>query len=123
MAKDTNTNPRTNSSTERSQVNRRSAESSIGSESTFSSIISQSLSEENREGINRILAELKDYVDRGRSYAQENPREATGLAIAAGVTAWALLATKPGRILFEGAAVVAIPYISRWLSNNMQTSH
>jgi hypothetical protein len=123
MAKDTTTNPRTNSSTERSQVNRRSAESSIGSESTFSSIISQSLSEENREGINRILAELKDYVDRGRSYVQENPREAAGLAVAAGVTAWALLATKPGRILFEGAAVVAIPYISRWLSNNMQTSH
>jgi hypothetical protein len=123
MAKDTTTNTRTNSSTERSQANRRSTESSIGSESTFSSIISQNLSEENREGINRIIAELKDYVDRGRSYVQENPREAAGLAVAAGVTAWALLATKPGRVLFEGAAVVAIPYISRWLSNNMQTSH
>jgi hypothetical protein len=115
MAKDTTTSPRTNSS--------RSTGASIGSESTFSSIISQSLGEENREGINRIVSELKGYVDRGRSYVQENPREAAGLAVAAGITAWALVATKPGRLLFEGAAVVAIPYVSRWLSHNMQTSH
>ncbi len=87
---------------------------------SISAIISQSLAEESQEGIDRMLNELKGYFDSSRLYVQENPREAAGLAIAAGVAAWALLGTKPGRIAFESGAAIAIPYVTKWFSRNMQ---
>lgn len=143
MAKESTTNSRSSGSTGTST--RRSSESSSAGSSSSSAggsgsqemsssegtsdrksigaIISQSLAEESQEGIDRVLNEVKQYFEAGRTYIQENPREAAGLAIAAGVAAWALLGTKPGRVLFEAGAAFAIPYATRWVSSNMKVSH
>lgn len=135
MAKESTTTTRSTGST--GTTSRRSSEASSSQASSSGSqemasredsserksigaIISQSLAEESQEGIDRVLSELKEYFDSGRTYIQENPREAAGLAIAAGVAAWALLGTKPGRVLFEAGAAIAVPYVTRWVSSNMK---
>ncbi|MGE3760199.1 MAG: hypothetical protein AB7H97_20710 [Pseudobdellovibrionaceae bacterium] len=134
MAKESTTNTRSSGSTGTSS--RRQTESSQASGSgnsqdlssnevssdrkSIGAIISQSLAEESQEGIDRVLGEIKEYFESGRTYIQENPREAAGLAIAAGVAAWALLGTKPGRVLFEAGAAIAVPYVTRWVSTNMK---
>lgn len=142
MAKESTTNSRssgsTGTSTRRSSESASAGTSSAGGSSgsqemsssegtgdrkSIGAIISQSLAEESQEGIDRVLNEVKQYFEAGRTYIQENPREAAGLAIAAGVAAWALLGTKPGRVLFEVGAAFAIPYATRWVSANMKVSH
>lgn len=136
MAKESTTNPRSQGSTgtssrrasdsASSQVSGTGAQQVNSSVDTserksFGAIISQGLAEEGQqEGIDRIFGELREYFDKGRTYIQENPREAAGLAIACGVGAWALLGTKPGRVLFEAGAAIAIPYVTRWVSTNMK---
>ena len=91
----------------------RNAGSSIGS------MISQSLAEESQAGVDRVLADVREGIDAAREYVSENPREAVALAAAAGVVAWALLGTKPGRKVFEAGAAIAVPYATKWVARNM----
>lgn len=91
----------------------RTAGSSIGS------LISQSLAEESQAGVDRVLADVRDGIDAAREYVSENPREAVALAAAAGIVAWALLGTKPGRKVFEAGAAIAVPYATKWVARNM----
>ena len=94
-------------------------ESATGERKSISKVIAQSLAEDNQEGVERVLSEVKRYFDNSRSYISENPREAAGLALAAGVAAWALLGTKPGRMVFESGAAVAVPFVTKWFSRNL----
>lgn len=86
---------------------------------SIGAIISQSLAEESQEGIDRLLNEVKTYFESGREYIKENPREAAGLAVAAGICAWALLGTRPGRAIFESGAAKGVPFVTRWIRQNM----
>ena len=94
-------------------------ERSRNSGSSIGSLISQSLAEESQAGVDRILADVRDGIDAAREYVSENPREAVALAAAAGVVAWALLGTKPGRKVFEAGAAIAVPYATKWVARNM----
>jgi hypothetical protein len=63
-----------------------------------------------------VIAMLQDVFKTATDYIEENPREATAIAIAAGLTGWMLLATKPGRKIFDfGVAAFALE-ISKWMS-------
>ena len=94
-------------------------ECSRNSGSSIGSLISQSLAEESQAGVDRVLADVRDGIDAAREYVSENPREAVALAAAAGVVAWALLGTKPGRKVFEAGAAIAVPYATKWVARNM----
>jgi len=87
--------------------------------SSIGSLISQSLAEESQAGVDRVLADVRDGIDAAREYVSENPREAVALAAAAGIVAWALLGTKPGRKVFEAGAAIAVPYATKWVARNM----
>ena len=87
--------------------------------SSIGSLISQSLAEESQAGVDRVLADVREGIEAAREYVSENPREAVALAAAAGVVAWALLGTKPGRKVFEAGAAVAVPYATKWVARNM----
>lgn len=107
---------RTNENESRKK-NRRSDEGE--DQSSISSVVSQNFSGETQENVDRVLREAKRYIDTGREYISTNPREAAGLAIAAGIGAWALLATKPGRVLFELGSAFVVPQATRWISENI----
>lgn len=82
-------------------------------------LVAQGISEEGQESIERVVEDVKSYFDKGREYVSENPKEAAGLAVAAGFAAWALLGTKPGRMLFEAGSAVAVPQITKFFTRSM----
>jgi ElaB/YqjD/DUF883 family membrane-anchored ribosome-binding protein len=90
-----------------------------GARKSIGAVIAQSLAEESQEGVDRILGEIKTGFEVARDYVVENPREAAGLAVCAGVVAWALLGTKPGRKVFEAGTAVAVPYATKWVARNL----
>ena len=85
---------------------------------TIGSVIAHSLAEENQEGVDRVLSEIRQYFEQSKTYINENPREAAGLAVAGAVVAWVLLGTKPGRKAFEAGVAIAVPYATKWVSRN-----
>jgi hypothetical protein len=104
----------------KSNSKRNSGKSSRRSESgRGGSMLSRAGGGELGEGLEDIMDEVKDYFEESRNYVSENPREAAGLAIAAGFAAWALLGTKPGRSILEAGAGFAVPEISKWFSRNV----
>lgn len=88
-------------------------------EGSISRVVSQNFSGETQENVDRVLREAKRYLDAGREYISTNPKEAAGLAVAAGIGAWALLATKPGRVIFELGSAFVVPQATRWISENI----
>lgn len=101
-----------------SRANSEDTQSQQKAPKTIGSVIAQSLAEESQEGVDRVLGEIRQYFETSKTYINENPREAAGLAIAGAVAAWALLGTKPGRKAFEAGAAVAVPYVTKWVSRN-----
>jgi len=81
-------------------------------------VIAQSLARESQESIDKILSQINGYFNDTTDYVSENPREAALIAVTAGMAAYVLLATKPGRKLFDAGAERFVPEIARWISAN-----
>lgn len=79
------------------------------------------LPEEAKVGARRMASEARRVFNRAKEYVSENPREAIGIAIAAGAVTWVALATKPGRYVFEASAAFLTPQVSRWFSKMMSS--
>ncbi len=81
-------------------------------------VIAENLARESQEKIDRALGQFNGYFTQTTSYISSNPREATAIAVAAGMVAWVLLGTKPGRRIFEMGAAMVIPEATKWVQNN-----
>lgn len=83
------------------------------------SVISRSLdgedSNEISETLERLKSEAANLISEGKRYIDQNPQEATALAISAGLAAWALFFTKPGRQAFDTGIALAGPELTKKL--------
>jgi ElaB/YqjD/DUF883 family membrane-anchored ribosome-binding protein len=79
-------------------------------------ILAKGLGPEGQENLEQFGAKLNEIVEEARIYFRDNPREALAVGAAAGLAAWALLATKPGRRVLEIGTVTFLPKIRDWVT-------
>jgi len=80
---------------------------------------SSSYGKDDHGAIDDVLSQMNNWVKSAADYMASRPGESLFLAAAAGIGLYALLGTKPGRKVFDAGALVLVPQISRWLSENL----
>lgn len=93
-----------------------------GEQKSVGSVIAQSLARESQEQIDNALSEVNKYIKATKDYAVEKPGEATLIAFTAGMAAWVLLGTKPGRMVFDAGVERFVPEVTRWFSSNFSSN-
>ena len=89
---------------------------------SIGSMISQSLAKESQATIDSTLAQVSDSFQAAKKYTNEKPVEAALIACTAGLAAWVLLGTKPGRKVFDVAAARFVPEVTAWASKTFKAS-
>ena len=69
-----------------------------------------------REDIDMVIDESEQAMRGARKYVRENPREALGLAVGVGALAWTIFGTSPGRKVAQWGAMMAMPYVTKWIA-------
>lgn len=83
-------------------------------------VISQSLSKGGQESIDRAINQATGYFRSAKSYVSENPRESALIAASAGLAAYVLLTTKPGRRVFDAGMALAGPELYKMFSGSSE---
>lgn len=83
-------------------------------------VISQSLSKSGQESIDRTISQVSDYFKTAKTYVSENPRESALIAASAGLAAYVLLTTKPGRKVFDAGMALAGPELTKMFSGSTE---
>ena len=86
---------------------------------SIGSMIGHTLAEESQASAQRMLQDINRKAHSVHDYVVENPREVAGLAVTLGFMAWAAIRTKPGRLLFDAGAALAIPMATKWVARNI----
>ncbi len=101
-----------------SQAQGSQAQGSQSEQKSIGAVIGNSLAKGTQEKIDQTLGQFSGFYDSTKRYVNENPREAIMVGAAIGLGIWALLATKPGRVVFERGASVLVPELTKWWGEN-----
>ena len=80
-------------------------------------VIAETLVKDTQQRVDQAMSNANAAVESVRNYATENPREAFVIALGLAAAGWALLYTRPGRVLFDQTAPKVIPQVTRWVSH------
>jgi ElaB/YqjD/DUF883 family membrane-anchored ribosome-binding protein len=89
---------------------------------SIGAVIGESLAKDTQERVDQVMERVNEYFRAAKEYVTENPKETAAVVASAGLAAWVLLYTKPGRQLFEKGSAILVPQISTWITNNFSAN-
>ncbi len=95
---------------------KQSGRSNSTQKQSIGSMIAENLTQGTQQSIDRGIATITRIFDETKTYVNEKPAEAALVGVAIQAAAWMLFATKPGRKVFDSAAILFVPEMTKWLS-------